>query len=133
MDEHELPRSEQAAFNALVWKVAKQIPSGKVSSYGQIAAFIPKPVGVSQQDYRAFRAQWVGRAMAECQAEVPWQRVVNAQGKISPRRGAELQRKLLESEGVVFDDRQRIDLTRYGWGGPTKEWLVENHLVVPEG
>jgi methylated-DNA-protein-cysteine methyltransferase-like protein len=71
--------------------------------------------------------------MAECPAEVPWQRVVNAQGKISPRRGAELQRKLLESEGVVFDDRQRIDMTRYGWDGPTKEWLVENHLVAPEG
>ena len=132
MDQNELPRSEQAAFNALVWKLAKQIPAGMVSSYGQIASFIPKPAGVTPEDYRAFRAQWAGRAMAACPADVPWQRVVNAQGKISPRQGAELQRKLLESEGVQFDDRQRIDLTRFGWSGPTKEWLAENHLVVPE-
>ena len=133
MDQHELPHNEQAAFNTLVWKVARQIPAGKVSSYGQIAAIIPKPVGVSPEDYMAFRAQWAGRAMAGCPADVPWQRVVNAQGKISPRRGAELQRKLLELEGVVFDDRQRIDLAHYGWAGPAKEWLLENHLVVPEG
>ncbi len=132
MDLQELPRSEQAAFNVLVWKVARQIPVGMVSSYGQIAAFVPKPAGVSAEDYRAFRAQWVGWAMAACPADVPWQRVVNAQGKISPRQGAELQRKLLEKEGVIFDDRQRIDLARFGWAGPTKEWLLENHLAAPE-
>ena len=132
MNEHELPFSEQAAFSSLVWKVVKQIPAGKVSSYGQIAAFIPKPARVSIEDYRAFRAQWVGRAMAGCPADVPWQRVVNAQGKISPRQGAELQRELLESEGVIFDARQRIDLTCYAWAGPGKEWLAENHLLVPE-
>ena len=130
MDTHELPFSERAAFNTLVWKVARQIPAGKVSSYGQIAAVIPKPAGVSAQDYRAFRAQWVGQAMAGCPADVPWQRVVNAQGKISPRRGAELQRSLLESEGVIFDARQRIDLARFGWSGPAREWLLENHLVL---
>ena len=133
MDNHELPPGEQSAFNALVWKLAKQIPAGKVSTYGQIAAFIPKPAGVSLEDYRAFRAQWAGQAMAGCPADVPWQRVVNAQGKISPRQGAELQRKLLELEGVVFDDRQRIDLARFGWAGPAKEWLAENHLVASEG
>jgi methylated-DNA-protein-cysteine methyltransferase related protein len=132
MDQHELPRNEQSAFNALVWKLAKQIPAGVVSSYGQIAAYIPKPASVTPEDYRAFRAQWAGRAMSACPADVPWQRVVNAQGKISPRQGAELQHKLLESEGVQFDVRQRIDLTVYGWSGPTKEWLAENHLVVPE-
>lgn len=132
MNEHELPFSEQAAFSNLVWKVVRRIPAGKVSSYGQIAAFIPKPAGVSSEDYRAFRAQWVGRAMAGCPADVPWQRVVNAQGKISTRRGAEQQRKLLESEGVIFDARQRIDLAQYAWAGPGKEWLAENHLLVPE-
>jgi methylated-DNA-protein-cysteine methyltransferase related protein len=41
--------------------------------------------------------------------------VVNAQGKISPRPGAEEQRTLLEAEGVVFDAKDRIDLSRFGW------------------
>ena len=129
----ELPFNQRAAFNALVWQVARQIPAGRVCSYGQIAAFIPKPAGVALEDFRAFRAQWVGRAMASCPSDVPWQRVVNAQGKVSPRQGAELQRSLLESEGVVFDARQRIDLNRFGWAGPEKAWLLENHLEIPEG
>jgi methylated-DNA-protein-cysteine methyltransferase-like protein len=63
----------------------------------------------------------VGYALAGVSdvADVPWQRVVNARGEISPRGepGAEaLQRKLLEREGVRFDARGRIDLERYGFG-----------------
>ena len=49
---------------------------------------------------------------------VPWQRVINAQGRISARAfaGSEaVQRKLLEREGVKFDARDRVDLERFGW------------------
>jgi methylated-DNA-protein-cysteine methyltransferase-like protein len=58
--------------------------------------------------------------MAACPADVPWQRVINAQGKISVRKGGGSleQRALLEAEGVEFDDRERVDLARYGWPGP---------------
>jgi hypothetical protein len=58
---------------------------------------------------------------------VPWQRVVNAQGKISlkPGKGAEQQRKLLEDEGVIFDERDRIDLEVYGWSGEETRGLEE--------
>jgi len=57
--------------------------------------------------------------MAACPDDVPWQRIINAQGKISLRGGGEnRQRELLEDEGVVFDDRERVDLKRYGWKGP---------------
>ena len=131
MNEFSLPQPARSAFYAAVWKIAREIPTGKVFTYGQIAALIPPPTGVSQEDYLAYRARWAGQAMAECPAEVPWQRVINSQGKISPRRGAEVQRWLLEAEGVAFDDRQRINLARFGWAGPAAEWLKANDLVVP--
>jgi hypothetical protein len=58
---------------------------------------------------------------------VPWQRVVNAKGMISPRpgQGAELQRQRLESEAVTFDARGRIDLSRFSWRGPAADWSAE--------
>jgi len=59
----------------------------------------------------------VGAAMAKCPEAVPWQRVINAQGAISPRPGAEHQRRLLEEEGVQFDAQGRIDFGKYGWLG----------------
>jgi len=57
--------------------------------------------------------------MAACPEGVPWQRVINAQGKISLRRGEGpfLQRTLLEEEGVVFEENGRVNLSRYGWDG----------------
>jgi methylated-DNA-protein-cysteine methyltransferase-like protein len=65
----------------------------------------------------------VGYAMAAVPAcsDVPWHRVINSRGTISLSRdggGYEVQRALLESEGVVFDQSDRVDLTRFGWKGP---------------
>ncbi|MDO9349360.1 MAG: MGMT family protein [Anaerolineales bacterium] len=73
----------------MVWDIVRQIPAGKVATYGQIAALIPPPGGMPLPDYLAFEARWVGGAMAACPPDVPWQRVINAQGKISLRPGAE--------------------------------------------
>lgn len=113
---------DPVAFNARVWEMVRQIPPGKVATYGQIAALVPIPMGMAEKDYRAFSPRWVGGAMAACPDGVPWQRVINAQGKISVRGGGEQrQRELLEAEGVVFDDRDRVDLRRYGWAGPHKD------------
>jgi methylated-DNA-protein-cysteine methyltransferase related protein len=110
---------DPVAFKAHVWELVRQIPPGKVATYGQIAALIPVPNGISEKDYRAFSPRWVGGAMAACPDDVPWQRVINAQGKISVRGGGELrQRELLEAEGVEFDERERVDLHRYAWNGP---------------
>jgi len=110
-------------FNALVWEIVRQIPPGKVATYGQIAAMVPPPEGMTTWDYRAFGARWVGGAMAACPEDVPWHRVINAQGKISLRRGAEEQRDRLEAEGVEFDEHGRVDLRRYRWEGPDEAWL----------
>jgi methylated-DNA-protein-cysteine methyltransferase related protein len=123
---------DPAAFMALVWKIVKQIPPGKVSSYGRIASLIPPPPGMSPPDYKAFGARWVGGAMARCPEGVPWQRVLNAQGKISlPKgKGSAEQRELLESEGVVFDERERVDLARFGWSGPSQEWMAAEGMEL---
>ncbi len=102
-------------YNHLVWEIVHRIPQGKVATYGQIARLIPTPPGVQEKSYQTLGARWVGSAMAKCPAEVPWQRVINSKGEISPRPGAEEQRRLLEEEGVEFDARARVDLVRYGW------------------
>jgi methylated-DNA-protein-cysteine methyltransferase-like protein len=123
------------AFNSTVWDIVREIPSGRVCSYGQIAAMVPPPPGMSGRDYAAWGARWVGGAMAGCPSDVPWQRVLNAQGKVSLRAGSggEEQRKLLEAEGVTFDDKERVDLSKYGWEGPSAEWRKEHGLVPLAG
>lgn len=73
----------------------------------------------------------VGYALANLAPEstVPWQRVINAQGKISPRGNplsSERQRILLQEEGIRFHSNGQIDLRRYRWSGPDWRWLLEN-------
>ena len=110
-------------FNQQVWALVRQIPPGKVSTYGQIASFLPPPPGMDPKSYLAFGARWVGGAMAACPQGVPWQRVINSQGKISlrPGGGGSNQREMLEEEGIVFDDHDRVNLKVYAWKGPSKE------------
>ena len=99
-----------ASSYARIYAVVRRIPRGRVASYGQVAEL----AGLSRA------ARQVGYAMAALRPgeRVPWQRVVNARGEISARSepGAEqLQRLLLEREGVRFDAAGRIALTRFGW------------------
>jgi len=110
-------------FNLQVWEIVRRIPRGKVSTYGRIAAMVPLPAGMNPKDYQAFGARWVGGAMAACPEGVPWQRVINAQGKISLRgkEGQTIQRDLLEAEGVEFDEKERVDLRRFGWDGQSQD------------
>ena len=69
--------------------------------------------------------------MAACPEDVPWQRVINSQGKVSPRPGAENQHRMLEEEGVEFSDSARVDFNRFGWNGPDPGWCREHGLLDP--
>jgi methylated-DNA-protein-cysteine methyltransferase-like protein len=108
----------QQAYYEQVWILVRQIPRGKVTTYGNLAKMLPPPQGVEIEAYKAFGPRWVGGAMANCPDDVPWQRVINSKGEISQRPGAGRQKELLLEEGVVFNEKGRIDLKKYAWGGP---------------
>ena len=103
-------------FRIRVWEIVRQIPPGKVATYGQIATLTLASLGNNSSEGRAFGARWVGGALASCPSDVPWQRVINAQGKISlGGSDKSRQQELLEDEGVEFNDRLRVDLNLYQW------------------
>ncbi len=122
MTDHSL---QDAPVYEQIYAVVRQIPGGQVATYGQIAGIVG-----------GCTARMVGYAMAALpfDTDVPWQRVINAQGKVSPRSGGQgsaLQRQLLEEEGVVFDARNRVDFDQVGWPGPDWAWLIQ-HGFHPE-
>jgi methylated-DNA-protein-cysteine methyltransferase-like protein len=102
------------SFFDQVYAVVRQIPPGKVASYGQIAALLGHP--------RAARTVgWALAALRENdEPDVPWQRVINSQGRVSIRNlehAPEEQQMLLEAEGVAFNERGFTNWKRYGWDG----------------
>ena len=93
-----------------IYAVVRRIPSGRVATYGQVAKLAGLPGHARQVGY-ALHALAVDSG-------VPWQRVINARGEVSPRSDPgmdRVQRQLLESEGVTFDRRGRVDLARTQW------------------
>ena len=106
-----VPRS----FYDAVYAMVKRIPRGRVTTYGHVAALCGKP--------RAARTVgWALHALPDASG-VPWHRVINAQGGISISKVGlppELQRALLEREGVEFGADGRVDLDRWGWIGPRR-------------
>jgi methylated-DNA-protein-cysteine methyltransferase-like protein len=92
-----------------IYTVVKKIPHGRVATYGQIARLIGIPR----------HARQVGYALnALNDNHVPWHRVINAKGEISRRSNPDyenLQRILLEEEGIIFGIDSRISLAKYCW------------------
>jgi methylated-DNA-protein-cysteine methyltransferase-like protein len=102
--------SDSTSGHRHIYRVVRRIPPGRVATYGQIAALAGIPRQARQVGYALFA---LPRG-----SDVPWQRVINARGEVSARSTPgceELQRAALESEGVVFDARGRVDLGRYQW------------------
>lgn len=101
-------------FTAQVIHIIKSIPPGRVMSYGQVAAAAGNPRAARQ-------ISRILHSMSK-KHELPWHRVINAQGGISTPENAEEkglnQRDLLESEGVVFNLHNKVDLTVYRWFPP---------------
>ncbi len=103
-------------FYNRVYDVVKEIPKGKVATYGQIAKILGAP--------KCSRA--VGYALHQNPNNqiIPCHRVVNRFGKVSSGfafGGPKKQQKLLELEGIIFDKENKIDLNKYGW----KEELLD--------
>jgi methylated-DNA-protein-cysteine methyltransferase related protein len=101
---------DESGNAAKLLAVVLQIPKGSVGTYGQIA----KLAGLSRN------ARQVGTVLNRLpeDSDVPWHRVVNAQGKISDRGDgvfAGLQRQMLESEGIEFDDDSKLNLSVHQW------------------
>ena len=96
-------------FFARVYALVRQIPRGRVATYGQVAVMLGVPRG-------ARAVGWALRALPAAQAaRVPWHRVVAAGGRISPRGGPgpQIQRQRLRAEGVRFHGAT-VDLARHG-------------------
>lgn len=111
-----------------IYAVVRQIPRGQVATYGQVAelaGLIGKPRLVGYALYRVDMET----------SDVPWQRVINAKGEVSQlplRNGTDyLQQAMLEDEGIEFDDRGRVDLSRYRWRPGESEIETALSLLVP--
>ena len=92
-----------------IYEVVKSIPKGKVATYGQVALLAGNPRW----------ARVVGYALHNnpSPSSIPCHRVVHREGRVAPNYafgGGEVQRQLLEAEGVVFDKDGRVDLKKYG-------------------
>jgi methylated-DNA-protein-cysteine methyltransferase related protein len=121
-----IPQHESVVMSEIlfhrIYEVVRQIPHGRVASYGQVATVVGASVTARQ----------VGDAMAALrdhhpQPPVPWQRVINAQGKVST---GPQQQALLEAEGVLFNAKGHTDLRRFGWQGPDAEWAAAHDFYT---
>ena len=95
-------------YRGKVYDLVKEIPRGKVMTYGQIALILGE----------GYTARTVGYVMHGAEDGVPWQRVINAQGKCSTSKLSipiDLQQSMLEQEGVVFTANGKCDLEKYQW------------------
>lgn len=88
------------SFFTQVHEIVGRIPRGKVATYGQIAFLLASPRG----------ARAVGWAMRQCPGELPWHRVIRSDGTLASIGPWELQRMLLEAEGIPFLPDGRVDI-----------------------
>lgn len=104
-------------FRGRVLALVARIPPGRVMTYGQLALLAgrPGPGG----------ARLAGFVLASLpgQSDLPWQRVINAQGRVSTHKlgFGDVQEQLLQAEGVTFDASGRCDLARLQWWPPEED------------
>lgn len=100
--------ADHPAYRERVYTVVRTIPAGRVMTYGQLAIILGE----------GYTARTVGYVMHGADDGVPWQRVINSQGKCSTGRltlPINLQQELLEAEGVVFNAAGKCDLATFQW------------------
>jgi methylated-DNA-protein-cysteine methyltransferase-like protein len=95
-------------YRERVYRIVRSIPSGRVMTYGQLAEILGE----------GYTARTIGFVMHGSDDETPWHRVINAQGACSTGRIAipyDKQQRMLEEEGIKFNERGRCDLRNYLW------------------
>ena len=102
-------RECSVSLSARIKAIIKKIPRGRVATYGQIAA-------LAGNRNASRLVAWLLHSSSD-KDNLPWHRVINSHGKISLRRGHgyELQKILLESEGITFDEQELVSLNRWQW------------------
>jgi len=97
------------SFYQKVIAIIKNIPEGKVATYGQIATYAGNPRAARQVSYILHSSSR--------KKNLPWHRVINSKGSISlkPGHGYELQKQMLKKEGITFQENDCIDLKRFLW------------------
>ena len=97
------------SFSERVKQLLKRIPYGKVSTYGQIAAYAGNPRAARQ-------VAWLLHSSSR-KDNLPWHRVINSKGRISLplHRGYGIQKNLLEQEGIIFEEDDSINLDIFLW------------------
>jgi methylated-DNA-protein-cysteine methyltransferase-like protein len=121
-----------------IYRVVAAIPEGRVATYGQVAHLAGLPR----------RARMVGRALKNTPsaddvaaedawiADIPWHRVINAQGRVSPRDAEpyeQFQRQMLEDEGVELSEGGKVSLARFRWDPEADADGVPFEPLDPEG
>lgn len=125
--------SENRGFYDAVYSVVMLIPEGKVTTYGHIAELVHRPANSRQVGSALKHAHLLISQLATDNDEpmrysydqLPWQRVVGAGGKISPRsdsHGELEQVTRLRHEGIAVSDAHVVNLERYGWFPDDVEW-----------
>ena len=108
---------DEASFRERVYELVLRIPAGQLMSYGQVAR-------VLGAGYDARAIGNVMHATPKDERNIPWHRVINAQGGCSTAGltvPPDLQQRLLEAEGVVFNDKGRCKIETYLWTPPEYE------------
>jgi methylated-DNA-protein-cysteine methyltransferase-like protein len=121
-NDKKVAKADDLNWHQSVWKVVSEIPPGHVLTYGEVARLSGMP--------RAARRVSQAMRRAPSGVELPWHRVINAQGKISfpeDSSGWKQQKDLLEAEGVVFL-KGRINLDVFGYRGAVDRLLWGEEL-----
>ncbi len=107
MGKQDIKKPENSGFFSRVYEVVARIPYGKVASYGQIARIIGSPRAARQ----------VGWALGCCPSDLPWHRVLMADGSMGKAMHSDLQKALLEAENISFLPDGRADMISCRWDG----------------
>jgi methylated-DNA-protein-cysteine methyltransferase related protein len=127
---HRAPVAKHDQTFEKIYRIVLRIPRGRVMTYGQIARLL-------DDRYSPRLVGWAMHATPQDDRNIPWHRVINSRGGISTGRVViqepELQRWMLEAEGIVFDERGHCDLGIYQWSPAQNRLSAKREAITDLG